>query len=100
MRLFYLLLLQNNHHRHHNDEVDSYFATKANTMINIVHEDDLDAFSMFTFNMKIYVSVLFKCNTMIWSSSRENLSSGFLTKRDSNQSSQLQRLARKLKFRL
>ena len=29
---------------------------------------------------------------------RENLSSGFLTKQDSNQSDQLQRLARKLKF--
>ena len=33
-------------------------------------------------------------------SSRENLSSGFPTKRVSNQSPQLQRLARKMKFRL
>ena len=33
-----------------------------------------------------------------WASSRENLSSGFPTKRDSNQFPQLQRLARKLKF--
>ena len=32
----------------------------------------------------------------IWASLRENLSSGFLTKRFSNQSAQLQRLARKL----
>ena len=35
-----------------------------------------------------------------WASSRQNLSSGFLKKQDSNQSSQLQRQARKLKFRL
>ena len=32
--------------------------------------------------------------------SRENLSSGFPSKRDSNQSLRLQRLARKLNFRL
>ena len=36
----------------------------------------------------------------IWASTRENLSLGFLTKRDSNQSPQLQRLARKLKCHL
>ena len=36
----------------------------------------------------------------IWASPRQNLSSGFLKKRDSNQSPQLQRLARKMKFRL
>ena len=36
----------------------------------------------------------------IWASSRENLSSGFPTKRDSNQPPQLQRLAIKLKFHL
>ena len=35
-----------------------------------------------------------------WASTRQNLSSGFNTKRDSNQSPQLQRLARKLKFPL
>ena len=35
-----------------------------------------------------------------WASSRENLSSGFPTKRGSNQSPQLQRLARKMKFHL
>ena len=34
----------------------------------------------------------------IWASLRENLSAGFPTKQDSNQSNQLQRLARKLKF--
>ena len=34
----------------------------------------------------------------IWASSRENLSSGCPTKRVSNQSAELQRLARKLKF--
>ena len=34
----------------------------------------------------------------IWASSQENLSLGFLTKRVSNQSLQLQRLARKLTF--
>ena len=36
----------------------------------------------------------------IWAATRENLSSGFPTKRVSNQSPQLQRLARKLKFHL
>ena len=36
--------------------------------------------------------------TRMWASSRENLSSGFPTKRDINQSPQLQKLARKLKF--
>ena len=35
---------------------------------------------------------------IIWASTRQNLSSVFLTKRDSNQSPQLQKLARKLKF--
>ena len=35
-----------------------------------------------------------------WASSRENLSSGCPTKRVSNQSPKLQRLARKLKFHL
>ena len=35
---------------------------------------------------------------IIWASSRQNLSSGYPTKRDSNQSPKLQRLARKLKF--
>ena len=37
---------------------------------------------------------------IIRAATRENLSSGFPTKQDSNQSSQLQRLARKFKFRL
>ena len=36
----------------------------------------------------------------IWAAVRENLSSVFPTKRHSNQSPQLQRLARKLKFRV
>ena len=36
----------------------------------------------------------------IWASTRQNLFSGFPTKRVSNQSPQLQRLARKLKFHL
>ena len=35
-----------------------------------------------------------------WASTQQNLSSGFLKKRDSNQSLQLQRLARNFKFRL
>ena len=35
----------------------------------------------------------------IWAATRENLSSGFPTKRDSNQPPQLERLARKLKIR-
>ena len=37
---------------------------------------------------------------VIWASSRQNLSSGFPTKQVSNHSSQLQRLAKKLKFHL
>ena len=36
----------------------------------------------------------------IWAETRQNLSSGFLTKPDSNQSPQIQRLARILKFLL
>ena len=36
----------------------------------------------------------------IWATTRQNLSSGFQKKRDSNQSTQLQRLARKLKMHL
>ena len=35
-----------------------------------------------------------------WAATQQNLSSGFLKKRDSNQSPQLQKLARNLKFRL
>ena len=41
---------------------------------------------------------LFCPSSFIWATSRENLSSGFLTKQVSNQSPQLQRLARELKF--
>ena len=37
---------------------------------------------------------------VIWAATQENLSSGFPTKRVSNQSPQLQRLVRKLKFHL
>ena len=40
------------------------------------------------------------CTDINWASSRENLSSGCPTKRVSNQSPQLRRLARKLKFHL
>ena len=47
----------------------------------------------------IRVSRIQKVKVM-WASSLQNLSSGFLTKRDSNQSPQLQRLARKLNFHL
>ena len=36
----------------------------------------------------------------LWPATRQNLASGFPTKQDSNQSPQLQGLARKLKFRL
>ena len=36
----------------------------------------------------------------IWASLPQNLSLGFVTKQDSNQSPQLQRLARELKFHL
>ena len=43
---------------------------------------------------------LTQCERYIWASTRQNLSSGFPTKRVSNQSPQLQRLARILKFHL
>ena len=42
--------------------------------------------------------IVFSASGVTWASSRENLSSGFPTKRVSNRSPQLQRLARKLKF--
>ena len=41
-----------------------------------------------------------KYDSSIWATSRENLSSGFPTREDSNRPAQLQRLARVLKFRL
>ena len=41
-----------------------------------------------------------KCSIDIWAPLRENLSLGFPTKQVSNQSPQLQRLARKFKFYL
>ena len=41
-----------------------------------------------------------RSDVMKWALSRENMSSGFLTKRVSDQSPQLQRLARKFKFQL
>ena len=37
---------------------------------------------------------------IIWASTQQNVSSGFPTNRDSNQSLQLQRLSRRLKFRV
>ena len=40
------------------------------------------------------------CLTLIWNSTRQSLPSRFPTKRDSNQSPRLQRLAKKLKFHL
>ena len=52
--------------------------------------------------VSIHRHVRLSCQKLIinWASSRENLSSGFPTKRDSDRSPQIQRLARKLKFRL
>ena len=49
----------------------------------------------FEVHVPVYITV--KC---IWAVLRQNLSSGFLTKRVSNQSPQLQRLARRLKYHL
>ena len=46
---------------------------------------------------EILIKLMFYLN---WVSSLENLSSGFPTKRVSNQSPQLQRLARKVKFHM
>ena len=64
----------------------------------------------FSINLKIFIScdrfnthIAIKYYTdthtgYIWARMRENLSSGFPTKRASKQSPQLQRLSRKLKF--
>ena len=46
------------------------------------------------------VKFVVACVAIIWASSRENLSLGFLTKQVTKQSPQLQRLASELKFRL
>ena len=48
----------------------------------------------------VYVYRFLAQVSTIWASSRENLSSGFLTKQVSNQSPQLQRPARKFKVHL
>ena len=45
----------------------------------------------------LYICYLW--DVIMWALMQQNLSSGFLTKRDSNESPQLQRLARILKFR-
>ena len=64
---------------------------------------------MFYYTRRRNVTNCLACNILlfnncllvyIWASSRENLSSVFPTKLDSNQSPQLHRLARKLKFHL
>ena len=48
----------------------------------------------------IYREIIFlKCH-QIWASSRENLSSGFSTRQDSNRPAQLQKVVRVLKFRI
>ena len=49
---------------------------------------------------KTFVVNGWKMVNFIWALTRENLSFGFPTKRVSNQSPQVQRLARKLKFHL
>ena len=56
----------------------------------------------FVFSMKdYYVCINFmESRSNILASTRENLSLGLPTNRDSNKSTQLQRLARKLKFHL
>ena len=41
-----------------------------------------------------FVLILFNIKITNWASAQENLSSGFLTKRDSSQSPQIQKLAR------
>ena len=45
-----------------------------------------------------FSAVISQWPVIIWASVKQNRSSGLLTKRDSNQSPQLQTLARKLKF--
>ena len=49
---------------------------------------------------KTWLIITFRCVYCIWAMSRQNLSSGFVTRQDSNQPVQLQRLARGLKFQL
>ena len=71
------------------------------------HKSEIIAFYQL---INFYLSLLLMCFIFTkliitffyytWASTRQNLSLGFPTKRDSNQSPQLQRLARKSKFRL
>ena len=67
------------------------------TGLKLALSETLDRFSC---DEALYKSTI--CNGSMsskrWASWRENLSFGFQTKRDSNLSAQLQRLARKLKF--
>ena len=48
----------------------------------------------------LQVYIIFDFRSFHMASARQNLSSGFLTKRDSNQSPQIQGLAREMKFHL
>ena len=85
------------------------FSMKYLVMCNVNTDNPRNNYYIFWFN---YASLAFcrddqfAFHTFLlapdfnWASSRENLSSGFPTKRVSNRSPQLQRLARKLKFYL
>ena len=50
--------------------------------------------------LQLLIRVLFATSSYMWTTSRENLSSGCATRWDSNRPAQLMRLARVLKFRL
>ena len=54
---------------------------------------------MFKLTLLKLIRVLQDDDKVKWAATRENLSSGSPTKRDSNQSPQLQRLSRNLNFR-
>ena len=72
--------------------------------INLMEKDTLmpshRSLQGFVSSKGIAAVTAFQKALYIWDATRENLSSGFLTKWDSNQPAQLQILARKLKFRL
>ena len=75
-------------------------------LVNLISKDTHLVFSIYSYafllNSAIVVQTSDSMTTLgyICASTRQNLSSGFLTKRVLNQSPQLQRLARQLKFHL
>ena len=84
-----------------------FLQEQSDLVLNYLHVDKPICLNNFRINMVIGIPAQCHRNMfiwkmvhviIIWASSRENLSSGFPTKQVSNQSPQLQRLARQLKF--